>query len=226
MRVLPLSLFVLLSISAICQEQPSLPVPRALFKVVPQNFIENTLKVGVEFFNKKKSNSFSLYLYGRIEGNNEAQPYYYGDKYYKGLGSELQYRKYISPVKSYTTRKGKSYLQGIYAGVYLQGASYINEGDFIYYNFDPNVGQQTKTLITITESVGNIGTGFTIGVQRTLWNVLFIDAYIGGGLQWSVIDRTTTPVMVLNDYYGYYSITDPAYQGIMPKFGLQLGIAL
>jgi hypothetical protein len=226
MRVLLLPLLLLLSVHAICQDQTTLPLPRALFKVAPQSFIANTLKVGFEFFNKERSKSFSVYLYGRLEGNNEVQPYYIGNKYYKGLGSELQYRKYISPVKSYTTRKGKSYLQGIYAGGYLQGASYINEAEFIYKNFDPNTGQQTKTLITVTESVGNVGTGFTIGVQRTLWNVLFIDAYIGGGLQWSFIDRTNTPVMVLNDYYGYYSLTDPGYQGIMPKIGLQLGIAL
>lgn len=224
--ILP-SFFLLLSFAAAGQVDEPANTPRALFKVVPQNFIENTLKIGVEFFNKKRTKSYSAYVYGRLESNNESQPYYYGDKYYKGLGSELQYRKYISPLKSYTTRKGKNYLQGIYVSGYLQGASYVNEGDFLYYSFDQNTGQQVRSYVNVTESVGNIGTGFTIGVHRTLWNVLFIDAYIGGGVQWSDIIRTTTPpTMLLNDYYGYYSITDPGYQGIMPKFGLQLGIAL
>jgi len=227
MKIL-LSISLLLhSLVAVCQTEEPLTTPRALFKVAPQNFIENTLKVGVEVFNKKRSKSISLYLYGRLESNSEIQPYYYGDKYYKGLGSELQYRKYISPIKSYTTRKGKNYLQGIYVSGYLQGASFVNDGEFIYYSFDQNTGQQTKTFITINESVGNIGTGFTLGVHRTLWNVLFIDAYIGGGVQWSDIVRSPTPPStLLNNYYGYYSITDPGYQGIMPKFGLQLGISL
>jgi hypothetical protein len=168
-----------------------------------------------------------LYLYGRLDNDNNAnQPNYYGDFYYKGLGSEFQYRKYISPIKSYTTRKGKNYLQGIYVSGYLQGASYANNGDFIFSSYDSNTGQRSQTLVTINESTSNVGTGFTIGVQRTLWNVLFIDAYIGGGVQWSDVNRTTTPSIPVNDYYSYYYITDPGYQGIMPKFGLQLGISL
>jgi hypothetical protein len=224
--ILP-SLFLLLSFSAAGQANEITTIPRALFKVAPQNFIENTLKIGVEFFNKERTRSYNVYLYGRLESNNDSQPYYYGDKYYKGLGSELQYRKYISPLNSYTTRKGKNYLQGIYVSGYLQGASYSNEGDFVYYSFDQNTGQQIRSYVKVNESVGNVGTGFTIGVHRTLWSVLFIDVYIGGGVQWSDIVRTGTPATtLLNDYYGYYSITDPGYQGIMPKFGLQLGIAL
>jgi hypothetical protein len=219
--------FSLLSIVAVGQADEILTPPRALFKLVPQNFVENTLKVGVEVFNGNRSKSYSLYLYGRLDNDNNAnQPNYYGDFYYKGLGSEFQYRKYISPIKLYTTRKGKNYLQGIYVSGYLQGASYVNDGDFIFSSYDPNTGQRSQTLITINETTSNIGTGFTIGVHRTLWNVFFIDAYIGGGVQWSDVNRTTTPSIPINGYYGYYDITDPGYQGIMPKFGLQVGIAL
>ena len=112
-------------------------------------------------------------------------------------------------------------------GGYIQGASYSNEGDFILNNYDFNTGQRTSTLINIHESIGNWGTGFVIGVHRTLWNVLFIDAYIGGGIQWSDVIRSVTPPNVLNYSYGsYYDIGSPGYQGIMPKFGIQLGIPL
>ena len=225
MRVLLFLLFLVLSVTAICQDQPSLPLPRALFKVVPQNFAVNTLKIGTEIFNKSRTKSYSLYVYGRFDGNTSSQPYYYGDDYYKGLGGEFQYRKYISPLQNYTTRRGKAFLQGIYVSGYLQGASYKNEGEFIYYSYDPATGQQVNTVV-VEESIGNWGTGFTIGVHRTLWKVLFIDAYIGGGIQWSDVIRMSNPN--LNNYnYSYYSgITYPSYQGIMPKFGLQLGIAL
>jgi hypothetical protein len=217
----------LLSIAVVGQSDEIPAPPRALFKVAPQNFVENTLKVGVEVFNRNRSKSYSLYLYGRLDSdNNSNQPNYYGEYHYKGLGTELQYRKYISPIKSYTTRRGKNYLQGIYVSGYLQGASYGNDGDFIFSLYDPNTGQRSQMLITIDESTSNVGTGFTIGVHRTLWNVLFIDAYIGGGVQWSDVNRTTTPSIPVNGYYGYYYITDPGYQGIMPKFGLQVGIVL
>jgi len=78
----------------------------------------------------------------------------------------------------------------------------------------------------VEESIGNWGTGFTIGFHRTLWNVLYIDAYLGGGIQWSDVIQMSTPNFNFDNYSSYSGITDPAYQGIMPKFGLQLGIAL
>ncbi|MBL7875317.1 MAG: hypothetical protein JNL53_06610 [Cyclobacteriaceae bacterium] len=221
--ILPLLLF---SLFVRGQEQPLLPLPRALFKVAPQNFTENTLKVGTEIFNKKKTKSYTVYLYGRFESNNSNQPFYYGEAFYKGLGCEFQYRKYISPLQNYITRKGKTYLQGIYFSGYLQGASYNNNGDFTYFSYDPTTGQQTNYIVNVEESIKNWGTGFTIGVHRTLWNVLYIDAYVGGGIQWSDITRSSNSN--LNNYYysSYTDITDPAYQGIMPKIGLQVGIAL
>lgn len=226
MRLFQLSLLLLLSTPALCQDIESLPLPRALFKVTPQNFAENTLKIGTEIFNKSRTKSYSLYVYGRFDGNTSSQPYYYGDDYYKGLGGEFQYRKYISPLQNYTTRKGKTFLQGIYVSGYLQGASYKNEGEFIYYSYDPSTGQQNNYRVTLEESIGNWGTGFTIGVHRTLWKVLYIDAYIGGGIQWSDVIRMSNSNLNSFNYSSYYGITDPAYQGIMPKFGLQLGIAL
>lgn len=226
MRILPLSIFLILSVSAFCQDQLSLPLPRALFKVAPQNFAINTLKIGTEIFNKSRTKSYSLWVYGRFDGNTSSQPYYYGDDYYKGLGGEFQYRKYISPMQNYTTRRGRTFLQGIYVSGYLQGASYKNEGEFIYYSYDPSTGQQNNYQVSIEESIGNWGTGFTIGIHRTLWKVLYIDAYIGGGIQWSDVSRTSNSNLKSFNYYSYSGITDPAYQGIMPKFGLQLGVAL
>ena len=227
MKVILSVLLSILSIAVLGQSEEISAPPRALFKLVPQNFLENTLKVGFEVFNKNRSKSYSLYLYGRLDNDNNAkQPNYYGDYYYKGLGGEFQYRKYISPIKSYTTRRGKNYLQGIYVSGYLQGACYLNNGDFIFSSYDSNTGQLSQTLITINESIYNVGTGFAIGVHRTLWNVLFFDAYVGGGVQWSDVNRTTSPSIPASGYPGYYDITDPGYEGIMPKFGLQLGIAL
>lgn len=225
MRIIASWVLLLGSISAFSQDEQTLTTPRALFKVVPQSFAINTLKIGAEFFNKNRSKSYSLYLYGRFDSNNSNQTYYYGDEFYKGLGGEFQYRKYIGPMKSYVTKRNKNYLQGIYVSGYVQAASYKNEGEFIYYNYDPNTGQQNNYRIVVEESIGNWGTGFTIGVHRTLWSILFIDAYIGGGIQWSDTIHMSTPALP-NSYYSYSGITSPNYQGIMPKFGIQLGVVL
>lgn len=223
----PLLAILLISPSLTFSQNEISPAPAALFKVVPQNFIDNTLKIGTEIFNKSRSKSVNIYLYGRWDGESGDQAFYYGETHYKGVGAEVQYRKYISPLKQYTTRRNKNYLQGIYVGGYAQAASYSNEGDFILNNYDFNTGQRTSTLINIHESIGNWGTGFVIGVHRTLWNVLFIDAYLGGGIQWSDVIRSVIPPNILNYSYGsYYGIGSPGYQGIMPKFGIQLGIPL
>ncbi len=218
-------MLVLTSICVLAQSEQTLTAPRALFKVAPQNFAINTLKIGTEIFNKSRTKSYSLYIFGRFDSNNGSEPYYYGDDFYKGLGGEFQYRKYISPLKNYVTKRNKNYLQGIYISGYVQVASYKNEGEFIYYNYDPNTGQQNNYTIKIEDLIRNWGTGFTIGVQRTLWSVLFIDAYIGGGIQWSDTLHGYNPALPIS-YYSYSGITSPNYQGIMPKFGIQLGVSL
>jgi hypothetical protein len=225
MKIAVISIFLLASVAASGQDETPLPSPRALFKVSPQNFAINTLKIGAEIFNKNRSKSYSFYLYGRFDSNNNSEPYYYGDDFYKGLGGEFQYRKYISPMKNYFTKRNKDYLQGIYVSGYIQAASYKNEGEFIYYSYDPNTGQQNNYMVAIEESIGNWGTGFTIGINRTLWSVLYIDAYVGGGIQWSDTIQGYNPALPMS-FNSYSGITSPDYQGIMPKFGVQLGVAL
>ncbi len=219
--------FLVISSQIVFGQDENDPTPSALFKAVPQNFIDNTLKIGTEIFNKSRSKSISIFAYGRFDGNTSNEPIYYGDKLYNGFGGEAQYRKYLSPLKQYTTRRNKNYLQGIYVGGYVQGASYLDKGDRIYTNYDFINRQQTSAIVTVHESIKNWGTGFTIGLQRTLWSVLFIDVYIGGGIQWSDVTRTITPGNVVNNSNGYYGwFFAPGYQGIMPKFGVQLGIPL
>jgi hypothetical protein len=225
MRIITSCVLILWSISAFSQDEQTLTPPRALFKAAPQNFAINTLKIGTEIFNKVHTKSYSIYVYGRFDSNNASEYYYYGDDFYKGLGGEFQYRKYISPLKSYVTKRNKNYLQGIYISGYVQAAAFKNEGDFIYYNYDPNTGQQYNYTTHVKENVNNWGTGFTLGVHRTLWSILFIDAYLGGGVQWSDLKNNYNPAIPMR-YYSYSGITSPAYQGIMPKFGIQIGVAL
>jgi len=221
-------LFALLFLACIpvfSQDDEILTAPRALFKVSPQNFAINTLKVGAEIFNKPRTKSYSLFLYGRFDSNNDTQPYYYGDEFYKGLGGEFQYRKYLTGFKSFQTKRGKDFLQGIYVAGYLTGGTYSNKGEFFRSSYDFNTRQSTSYLVSVDDQVINWGTGFTIGVHRTLWRVLFIDAYIGGGIQWSDFNRKFNPSLPMS-YSSYSGITSPGYQGIMPKFGVSLGVAL
>lgn len=141
------------------------------------------------------------------------------------MGSEISYRKYISLMKTLETRRGKSYLQGIYASGYDQGGRFSSEGTITSYTFPPNHAPVITTRYDIQENVTNMGFGFTIGVNRTLWKVLYIDAYVGGGLQFAKRELSKPPPP--NSFCSFYSdITDPGYQGILPKFGLLIGVKL
>jgi hypothetical protein len=79
----------------------------------------------------------------------------------------------------------------------------------------------------IDETIWNWGGGFTIGFQRTLLDIIHLDVYAGGGIQWSEIDFSYSPLIQstrpLNEYQDIYT---PGYEGIMPKFGIQIGITL
>ncbi|MGC1243839.1 MAG: hypothetical protein WA874_19755 [Chryseosolibacter sp.] len=204
---------------AIAQE--SEPLSRTIFKLSPQHFIHNSLKAGVERFNQNHTGSVAVFLTGRLESKQESA----FDDGYNGLAGELQFRKYISPMKALTSKHGKAYYQGIYGAAYLQGGSYSGEFRDEYSYYDPNTGQYvTQYQYDYHESVGNWGLGFTIGYQKTLWQVIFMEAFIGGGIQFS--DKTTSGNPPAPDTYDYSGIVDPDYKGILPKIGLHIGIGL
>jgi hypothetical protein len=223
-------LFILLyvaSISVFSQEDEVLSTPRLLFKTVPQSFMINTMKVGVEVFNKSRAKSYSLYLSGRLDGDNGAPAFYYEDDFYQGFGVELQYRKYLNGFTSRKSRRDKEFLQGVYIAGYLTGGTYSNKGEFTTHQRDFNTGQITSTSYYLEDYIQNYGAGFTIGFHRTFWKVLFFDAYLGGGVQISEINRTLDPITTSEYYFSSYNgITAPGYQGIMPKFGIALGVTL
>src|SRR5687768_5543206 len=81
---------------AFAQEPETLS--RTIFKLSPQHFTQNSLKGGVERFNKNHSLSVAVFITGRMEKNEDS---HYRDGY-DGLAGELQVRKYISPMKAVT----------------------------------------------------------------------------------------------------------------------------
>jgi|SRR5690349_14640769 len=218
--LLPLFVLVMLSTRAFAQETE--PLVRTVFKLSPQHFTINSLKAGVERFNKDHSASIVLFATARLENNEGTIDF--RDRF-DGLAGELQLRKYISPLQTRTSKKGNEYQQGIYGAAYVQGGSYSGKfkGEYTYY--DPGTGTYpTQVSYDYSESIGNWGLGFTIGYQKTLWQVIFVEAFIGGGVQWS--DRISMGLQPDVLYYDYIGINHPGYKGILPKMGLNIGIGL
>jgi hypothetical protein len=223
MKIYPILLvLVALGWAAIGQETPT--PSRSVFKISPQHFTQNQLKIGLERFNRSYSRSFSFFLmgvYDRYENGNYTQGY-------NGLGTELQYRKYIVPMTAHTTKKDHVYHRGIYFSGYLQGGYYSGKQSGIATSYDPATGASVTSPYEYTDNIKNFGGGITFGFQQTLWSKLFIEAYVGGGLQFS--GHSSSGTLPHDPYYYYYydshSVTSLDYQGVLPKIGVRLGIGL
>lgn len=221
MRTTALLICAVLCLSFSAHAQETETPSRTIFKLSPQHFIRNSLKAGIERFNENHSGSVAFFVTGMMAQDQNS----FRDQY-NGLAGELQLRKYISPMKSVTSRNDRVYSQGVYGAAYLQGGSY--SGNFKEENHytDPTTGNPaTQVLYDYKENVGNWGFGFTLGYQKTLWQVIFLEAFVGGGVQFS--DRTVSGFMP-NTYYfgGDDGIVDPAFRGILPKIGIHIGIGL
>ncbi|MEO5600616.1 MAG: hypothetical protein ABIR06_06800 [Cyclobacteriaceae bacterium] len=128
-------------------------------------------------------------------------------------------------MKIITSKRNKSSHQGIYGAAYIQGGSYSGQFANQYTYFDPNTGRPvTQWNNNYEEDITNWGLGFTIGYQKTLWQVLFLDAFVGGGVQFS--NTIVSGQAPDQNYYYYDGILDPAYKGILPKIGMNIGIGL
>lgn len=201
-------------------QETDAPLSRTIFKLSPQHFTQNSLKAGVERFNQTHSGSVAFFLAGMMENKEQG---FYGIGY-DGVAGELQLRRYVSPMKTLTSKRNRVYHQGVYGAAYLQGGYYTGNFKGQGRDYDPITSTFTWYEYDYSEDIVNGGFGFTIGYQRTLWQVIFLEAFIGGGIQFARSHYTGTTGYA--DEFTGYGISEPSYQGIQPKIGLNIGIGL
>ena len=206
---------ILLALTQAGFAQPESATPRTLLKNYPQHVvIINSLKFGAEWFNARYNKSISIFITARGE-NLGSDVEAFG---YNGLAGELQYRKYLNPMQEFTTGSNRKFYRGVYAGGFAQGGAY--RGRFKY----ESTSGFAKSY-DYSENIGNWAAGFMVGYQRSFWQVIFIDAHIGGGIQWShkILSGRSFSSWALDSYA---EIGDPDFKGVLPKFGLSIGIPL
>jgi hypothetical protein len=211
------SVFFFLNVAA----QEAQPDYDGIFKMSPQHLVQQMIQVGGERFNKKKSTSYQ----GLLKAVSKTQTYFccgnFGYDGYRGGGAEVSVRKYLMPMQSLTNRRGRQFTQGIYIGGFLQGGSYHGNfsGDETF--FDPQTNVRTITPYQYSSKVKNMAAGFTIGLQRILWDVLALDFYVGAGYQ-------ASDEVVVGNRPGWYAfnVTNPSYYGVLPKAGMYVGLTL
>jgi hypothetical protein len=203
-----LSLFINVIVAHAQQEEQDLVLPKAVFKISPLHFFTNTLQFGTEIFNNARSRSLNIDV--GVRSNSD----FYEDV--RGVTTEIGFRKYVKPM-TIKHRKSRQFYQGIYYNFFVQGA-YFSGYDDNYYGPSSAPGY-VRDEVTIK----SISPGFYMGLQKTLWEVVLMDIYVGGGVKINDIDHSQQPQ---NEFYGNDGILDPAFEGIYPKIGIKFGIGL
>lgn len=220
--VLIFSMLSLVSMAQTTGEMPAeepkkSPFPRrAVLRFSPFHFFDNSVQMSLEGF-LDKSFKRSIVL---------APILYYADndrRKENGFAAELQYRSYVLGFKPYKLGASIRRARGFYfAAAVAAGQSTITtyEQDYsIFPNPFPRYQENVKLDCRwITPSV-------LLGFQFTIWEVIYVDLAIGGGLKINEV----VPSYLNNNGSTYYeepNVFSRDYKGFMPRVNLSIGVGL
>ncbi len=176
------------------------PTPHQIIKISPFQFFAQTFEMSLESINQNYTKAFQIsagYRSGQVDFSDG-----------RGATVTLAYRNYARPLNA-PVKNHPEVTQGIYYSIYVKGDSF--KGTETYFG---QPSSETKIL--------SFSPGFTLGVQRTLFEVLFLDIYVGGGIKFPSI----TYSQANHPDQSHYDIMSPGYSGIYPAIGIKVGIRL
>lgn len=179
-----------------------------LLKNSPFHFADATFKMSIE---KELSDDKSVNLSGSVHLVEDG--WNYDDE--KGLAAEIQLRKYVLNFKN-----SESKLNGVYVAPYGR-LSYFRMNDTYYdwyYEYD-DLGNYIDWSVerNVSASSKSGQAGVVMGVQYIMSDVVLVDFFLGGGVQYAVEAGNR------NGRHGYGS---RFYTGVMPKIGFNFGVKL
>lgn len=202
MKKAVLVVFALLSFSLVKSQEK-------LMKVSPFHFADATFNMSLE---KEIGGDKSVNLTGGIHLVEDGWNY----DNEKGLTAEIQLRKYVMNFK-----KSESKLNGVYVAPYGR-LSYFRMNDTYYdwyYEYDDlgnYIDWREETSVIASSKSGQAGV--VMGVQYIISDVVLVDFFLGGGLQYSIEAG--------NRDDRYYGDNFRFYTGVLPKIGFNFGVKL
>jgi hypothetical protein len=241
-----LAFFILSVIAANAQQNDDKPLK--IFKFQPFSLITGSMNFGEEIFNKSKTRSTVIGL-GLRYINRKSDVYnnfgvisaFKQTSKWQGLTFSLERRFYVPGFLSgdkYSFLNDKAKF-GVYLapGVKLE----YNQNDYdkgSYYQIidSSKVGNYDSKFYQNSGRLRYLGVmpNMNIGLQFTVFQNLYIDTYIGGGIRFISQKLTNqkvdpTPGGSLN--YGYYGVNENGAvqtfvirEGVQPNFGFSLGL--
>lgn len=179
-------------------------MPRQLIKISPFQFFAQTFEMSLETLSPNYTKSFQISAGYRSGHINFSQG--------KGATATLAFRKYARPM-NHIVKNRPDVKQGIYYSLYLKG-------DY-FKGTEENYSQQQPISSSVTK-IFSVSPGFILGVQRSLFEVLYLDFYVGGGIKFPTVHYTAYNI----DYQYDNDIFSPGYEGIYPMIGIKVGIGL
>ena len=186
---------------------------RHIFKFSPLHFIKNTFQVGYEHLNAKLNRSWNVSL-GFAGNRGNGVIWNYDHKIYDthffdielGFSVETQFRFYASGFSKNLNKHENRIQHGTYLAPFLKiEYCQLHGGTYTQYS------AYRPAFFTLYP-------GVLIGYQKVFFNKVSMDLFIGGGVRYTSLDNTV--------YYYNPQINSSIYEGVLPKLGLNIGIAL
>lgn len=212
-----------------------------VFKFYPFNLITSSLGLGLESFNAEQNRSTQFTFGVRYRNADATNNNYYGSgsitnySKWKGFNVGIERKIFVPTFKTRSKNGVEKGRYGVYLAPFLRADYNQNDFDNSYYNpvVDP---KQTNTYInekvTYAGDATYIGImpGVNIGFEFTLFQNLYIDAYLGGALR--MLSKTENLKTGSNTtsggccYYYSSSVIDNwvKKEGVIPNIGLSVGV--
>jgi hypothetical protein len=225
-----IALMILFSLSAFAGNNWN-PVQRKRFedlrrpiilKLSPFHFFDRQLSLTGEFFNKSYNRSTAITLNLIYADNSKI--------YDAGTSFNIERRFFPRGFNTDTSNWIRNSAKGFYFGLGVQGG--INEfNDREYYQNYSIYDPITNTYSNLTDNVSIksqwIAPAVSIGYQFVLWEALYVDAFVGGGIKINDTQKSSGNSSVnFSQYYNDPSIVSRYYKGIIPRVGITLGMGL
>lgn len=189
-----------------------------IIKLSPFHFFDRQLSLTGDFFDKSYRRSTAITLNLIYADNSRV--------YDVGTSLQLERRFFPRGFMPDTSNPNRNSASGFYFGMGLQlGYSEFNdfEGNRQYYG--PNPQQPDDDDVSITSMWAS--PMVSLGYQLILWDALYLDAYVGGGIKFNQTEKTANKKsMDISQYYQDPDIFSRHYKGIVPRVGITLGIGL
>ncbi|MBT5090493.1 MAG: hypothetical protein HOM24_05355, partial [Flavobacteriales bacterium] len=121
-------------------------------------------------------------------------------------------------------KKQKSILSGIYVAPYIKSAYFRSEGENGWHVQENGYYDENNLWIeevgyynSFSKEIKNIQGGLIMGAQLLFGDVISLEVFLGGGIQYAEVEGFNP------DYYNTSDMKE--YTGVIPKIGFNIGAA-